>query len=421
VKIVYLAPFAFSPKATVSARMLPIATALVRRGHRVHILMPPYDNPADSGKVWEYQGVQLENMALNPAPSALPFARATWDAGQYFWLAQRLIQRAHQLQPDALHVFKPVGPGALALWLHLLPFARRGPSVPRLIVDNDDWEGAGGWLDINPYPAPQKTVMAWQERWTLRHAHAITVASNALQERSHQLIRQFEISSFAPDIPIHILPNGPDEKLREEVAQAEAQRAELRARFGWGDAPILIYAGTVPHGHDMDIAVTAVRENAQRYPNLRWVIIATGDGLPTLRQAIEQAGIADRVMWHGFMPHRELVNYLVAADIALYPYRDSNINRAKCSGKVIDYMAAGRPMVVSDVGMNRVYLEDGVSGLLTPPDQPEVFVQGLSRLLGNRAFATAMGHAAQQRLWAWFSWQQRVEVLERLYSAPGSE
>ena len=399
--------------------MLPMATALVRRGHTVTILMPPYDNPTDSGKVWDYEGVRLENMQLNPAPSQLPLARSAWDAGQYLWLARQMAQRVTQLQPDVLHVFKPVGPGALALWLLWQQSTRLiqpKPITAPIIVDNDDWEGAGGWLDVNPYPAPQKAVMAWQERWVLRHAHIITCASDVLQARSHQIIRQFEPLTFGPVTPIAVLPNGPDESLRAQVAQAETHRSTLRTSFGWRDEPVLIYAGTVPHGHDMDMAVAALRANIAQHSHLRWVIVASGDGLPSLRQSIERAGIAQQVEWHSFMPHAELINYLVAADIALYPYRDNNINRAKCSGKVIDYMACAKPMVVSDVGMNRIYLEDGVSGLLTPPGDMAAFGAALSQLLQSPELATRMGRAAQTRLWQTFGWEQRIATLERLYA-----
>ena len=47
--VVMIGPHAFRPKATVRARALLIGHALVRQGHRVTILMPPYDNPEDSG------------------------------------------------------------------------------------------------------------------------------------------------------------------------------------------------------------------------------------------------------------------------------------------------------------------------------------------------------------------------------------
>ncbi|MCS6849294.1 MAG: glycosyltransferase, partial [Anaerolineae bacterium] len=184
------------------------------------------------------------------------------------------------------------------------------------------------------------------------------------------------------------------------------------AQFGWHQ-PIAIYAGTVPLNHDLDVAARAI----QRLPDVRWVIIATGDGIASLRQAIASAGIADRVEWHGFMPHAQLVERLVAADIAIYPYRDTNINRAKCSGKVMDYMACGKPMVVSDVGMNRVYLEHERSGLLTPPGDAEAFYAAMKRLLDNRAFAGCLGHAAQQRIWTQFGWAERIGALERIYAA----
>jgi glycosyltransferase involved in cell wall biosynthesis len=396
--LVFLAPFAYAPKATVSARMLPMAAALVRRGHAVTLLIPPYDGPADSARAWTDQGVRLENLRLPQSP--IPTYRL-------LALSRGLARRTRQLRPDIVHVFKPIGPAALAMWL--LHQSKISNLQSPVLVDNDDWEGPGGWLDVNPYPALQKRVMAWQEVWCLRHARAVTCASNALHERTQSIT--------GGSTPILTLPNGPANPLREQVARAEAQREELRARFGWTALPIAIYSGTVPFGHDMDIAVRAVRDALSRHPDLKWVIVATGDGLPSLRAAIDQAGITAAVEWHGFMPHEQLVERLVAADVALYPYRDSNINRAKCSGKVIDYMACARPMVVSDVGMNRVYIEDNRSGLLTPPGDGEAFSAALCALLDAPTHAARLGRAAQQRLWERFSWEDRIVELEALYES----
>lgn len=393
--IVYLAPFAFSPKATVSARMLPMATALVRRGHRVTLLIPPYDNPGDSGKAWEHEGVRVENVKVEGE---------TRGVSLYLRLAKRLVRRTQQLQPDALHVFKPVGVAALAMWLLNLQPAT---CNLQLVLDNDDWEGPGGWLDVNPYPLVQKLFMQWQERWALRAAPKVTCASEVLVERT----RRFRSKDGRAGRDIHLLPNGPDEAMRAQVAHAAANREALRAQFNWHQ-PIAIYAGTVPLNHDLDIAARAIA----CLPNVRWVIIATGDGIPSLKRAIESAGIADRVEWHGFMPHARLIERLVAADIAIYPYRDTNINRAKCSGKVMDYMACGLPMVVSDVGMNRVYLEHERSGLLTPPGDAAAFYCAMQRLLDDRRFAAALGRAAQQRIWKQFGWEERVQALEVIYA-----
>lgn len=405
--IVYLAPFAYSPKATVSARMLPMASALARRGHRVTIVIPPYDNPADSGNAWEHEGVRLDNATMGSRKLG---------AGAYVGLARQLVRRAREIQPDIIHVFKPVGVAALAMWLLSQSSVLRQAQdnlQSSIIVDNDDWEGYGGWLDVNPYPALQKRFTAWQEGWALRSAAAVTCASEVLVART----RQFRANGGHDVDAIHFFPNGPDNTLRDQVTKAEARREALRAQFGWGAQPVVIYAGTIPLNHDLDIAVKAIQNlsGLTDLTGLRWTIIATGDGIPSFKDTIARAGIEDRVEWHGFMPHAQLVERLVAADIAVYPYRDTNINRAKCSGKVIDYMACGKPMVVSDVGMNRVYLEHERSGLLTPPGDVEAFGAALFRLIEDRTFSGQLGKTAQQRIWKEFGWDERVEALEEVY------
>ncbi len=65
--IVMIAPFAFTPKATVNARTFPVAQALVGRGHRVTILTAPYDNLSDAGKTTERNGVQIHNLSMKRA------------------------------------------------------------------------------------------------------------------------------------------------------------------------------------------------------------------------------------------------------------------------------------------------------------------------------------------------------------------
>jgi glycosyltransferase involved in cell wall biosynthesis len=271
-----------------------------------------------------------------------------------------------------------------------------------VVLDNDDWEGAGGWADVNPYSRMQRRFFIWQEARCLRKAPAVTCASETLVERTAQFRGHRN--------GIHLFPNGPDEAMRDQVAAAQARRDALRAEFGWR-APAVIYAGTIPLNHDLDMVVDAIKG----MPDVKWVIIATGGGIASLKQRIADAGIAMRVEWHGFMPHDRLIDYLVAADAAVYPYRDTPINRAKCSGKVMDYMACGLPMVVSDVGMNRVYLEDGVSGMLTPAGDAAAFGAALRRLLDDRAFAASLGASAQQRIWQQFGWDARVDALERVY------
>ena len=68
-RITMLAPFGIRPKGTLSARMLPLAQALTRRGHCVSIIAPPVQNPQDAGHRDIYAGVPVTHTPL-PTPGA---------------------------------------------------------------------------------------------------------------------------------------------------------------------------------------------------------------------------------------------------------------------------------------------------------------------------------------------------------------
>jgi glycosyltransferase involved in cell wall biosynthesis len=115
------------------------------------------------------------------------------------------------------------------------------------------------------------------------------------------------------------------------------------------------------------------------------------------------------------MEHSLVPDYLAAADLAIYPYRDSLVNRSKCSAKLIEYMAMGLPIIASRVGQNAEYVEHGTSGLLAEPGDADSFAQMMLAALSDLHRAKAMGEAARQRVWAKFDWDKLIEAVEPAY------
>lgn len=390
--IVIIGPFAFKPKSTVSARALLMGQALVKRGHQVTILLPPYDNVDDSGKAWTQEGVLLENMVL-PRD----------DTRRRISVPVRMARRAIALQPDVVHVFKPIGYSGMA-GIYLRRFSGRP-----LALDTDDWEGTGGWTDINPYPALLKRLFPWQERWLALHADAVTVASRALET---------QVWGFGVDpARVTYLPNGPDPALRDQPPVTAEQQAEARARLGVGDAPLGIYVGHIPRGSDMDLAIEAMARLAGTLPEARLVIAGLGDGLPELKAKAEALGVADRVIFPGWIPRDQVPVYVAAADVSVNPYRDSLINRSKCAVKGVIAMAMGKGVVSTRVGQNLEYIEQGRSGLLTEPGDAGDLAQALLAVLSNREYAAELGRNARQRIWSKFDWDARAGLVESVYQA----
>lgn len=388
--IVMIGPFAFQPKGTVSVRAFFMARALVGRGHRVTILMPPYDHLADSGRTWEQDGVVLENATLRRN-----------DLRHQIVVPMRLARRAAELAPDLVHVFKPIGYSGLA-GLYLRRFSRRP-----LVLDTDDWEGPGGWIETNPYPAAWKRLFAWQEHWLARHADAVTVASRTLQT---------QVWGLGVD-PARVLyaPNGPDVRWREEGRISAAQALQIRQDLQVGEGPLALYLGHIPHGSDLDLALAAWARIGDRIPEARLVIAGVGDGLPALQAAARQLGIADRVRFPGWVERERAALYLAAADLIVNPYRDTLINRAKCAGKVVQAMALGKAVLTSRMGENLEYIEHLKSGLLAEPGDVDDFARLLLRALSDPTLTATLGLNARQRLWERYDWEVRIDQVERLY------
>ncbi len=389
-KIVMIGPFAFRPKGTVSARAFPIARALRKHGYQVTILMPPYDNLKDSGRAWDQDGVRLVNMNLS--------RNDTWHQ---LTVPLSMARQATRLDPDLVHVFKPIGYSGLA------GVALRWFSTCPVVLDTDDWEGTGGWSDVNAYPAVWKYLFDWQERWLARNAHAVTVVSRTLQT---------QVWGFGVD-PVRVvyLPNGPASSAQRGARIGDEEKASIRAQLEVGDAPLGLYLGHIPHGSDLDLALDAFVQVQKRLPGARLVIAGVGDGLPRLQDHAERAGLAGCVIFPGWIEHELAPSYLAAADAIINPYRDTLINRSKCAGKVVMAMAMGKAVITSRVGENLEYIEDRRSGLLTRPGDVDDLAEALLSVLADRAWADELGSRAQQRIREKYDWNARVGDVERAY------
>jgi glycosyltransferase involved in cell wall biosynthesis len=313
-----------------------------------------------------------------------------------------MARRASALGADVVHVFKPIGYSGLA------GFYLRCFSGRPLVLDTDDWEGTGGWADVNDYPAVRRRFVDWQERWLARHADAVTAASRTLET---------QVWGFGAD-PARVvyLPNGPDEALRDVPPLTDAQKADVRATLGVGDAPLLLYLGHVPRGADLDVAIDALALLTDDLSAAQLAILGPGDGVPALRHHAGQVRLADRVLFHPvWIDPDEAWRYVAAADAIVAPYRDTLINRAKCPAKVVAAMALGKAVVTSRVGQNVEYVEDGHSGLLTEPGDARDLAHALGSVLRDRALAAALGRNARQRVWDRFAWQGGAVSAERAY------
>ncbi len=387
-RIVMLAPFGIRPKGTLSARMLPLAQALVRRGHSVGIVAPPVQNPEDAGTRVLYQDIAVTHTRVPRWPGPIGVAQQV--------LA--LLRTTLAERPDLIHLFKPKGYSGLAALL-----ARRlRPDLP-LVVDSDDWEGWGGWNDLLPYPISAKWLFAWQERDLPRRAGAVTVASRTLETQ----VWGFGV---APE-RVFYLPNGmPSSELRVKSFELDStQNSKLKT------LNLLLY--TRFWEFDVRDLVTALVVILGQCPAARLLVIGQGERGEerALMRLAERAGIAAAIDNRGWVAPARIPALLASADLALVPINDTLINRARGLAKLLELMAAGLPIVAGRVGQVAEYIEDGLSGVLVPPEDPAALAQAALRLLADQELRARLGQAARERATQSFSWEHLALQAEAAY------
>lgn len=387
--------FGLYRKGTVRARALPLACALAARGHAVRLLIPPWDSPHESGRAWTLDGVQVIHVNLPPrVPGVF-----------HIWLTFHLVQQAVALPVDVVHCFKPKAYAGLThlvlWWLRLAGLVKR---QLRLVVDEDDWEQA--WNDLEAYSPVEKRFFAWQEVWGLRHADAVTVASRELM----RLVAQTSV----PNERIFYVPNGVWPSAFAECATRRGVVCQERT----SNAPVLLLYSRFLEFR-LERIVRIFQHVLTHQPMARLLVVGKGlhgeeNGLASL---LREAGLIEKATFAGWVAYEQLADYFAAADVALFPFDDTPVNRSKCSVKLIELLAAGVPVVADAVGQNREYILDGQNGLLVQPEDDHAFAEAVLRLLQDASLRARMGVAAAQHVRERFEWPRLVTEVERAYYA----
>ncbi len=103
------------------------------------------------------------------------------------------------------------------------------------------------------------------------------------------------------------------------------------------------------------------------------------------------------------------------ADIGIMPLQDEAFQRGKCALKIIQYMAAGLPVVASPIGANNDVVQEGETGFL--PASEEEWVKALSAMIEDRALRRRMGNSGRKRAEQLYSIETAVPILEVVFSS----
>ena len=268
-----------------------------------------------------------------------------------------------------------------------------------LVVDWGDWWGHGGaihlrrplWLNLLFDP-----VETWYEERFKLDADWLTCVSEPLRARALQLGISKE--------RITVVPNPSDPRTTRVL-----DRATCRRKLGLDpDRFYAIFSGYVLY--DLGTVFDAMRALARRVGDGKRVgLILTG-----ARHEPGTAADNFELVATGTVSRERLNEYLGAADVALMPLSDHLANRARFPGKVGDYLAAGRPVVMNPVGdIARILRAEGL-GVFCEEGGGPMAVE-MERLMKDPARAEELGRRGRAFAEERFNWEREAGRLLAVY------
>ena len=222
----------------------------------------------------------------------------------------------------------------------------------------------------------------WLKSLVYREAACCIAASSAIKEYFQEIGCQ----------NIEVIPNGIDLKKFENLEQKPHE----------GFIVMTVARLEKVKGIEYLIEAIGLINSKLQIPNSKLLIIGDGSERKNLKGLANKLGLKERVGFVGQIPHEKITEYLAQADCFVLPSLKEGFGIA-----VLEAMAAGLPVIGTRVGGILDIIEDGKTGILVEPKNPEAIAQAIYEIYSGKKFAKPDLEK--------YNWQNITEKVYKIY------
>jgi phosphatidylinositol alpha-mannosyltransferase len=364
VKVLLTCPYAWDDAGGVQVHVRELSRRLDAAGHQVLVLAPAR------------AGVRASETWFTPVgrPFDIPYNSSNAPIDPRPWSRRPIAALIAGFKPEVIHAHEPLTPST-SMWATM-----EAGEVPVVATFHS----------------------------AARRSLAFDIAAPLLRRVARRLSGRIAVSDAAAEFArrriggaFDVIPNG------VEVSRFQsAVAAQIGAKFDGGVK--LLFVGRLDARKGFKTAVEAFRIASATRTDLQ--LIVAGDG--PQKSAIESlpAALRGRVLMLGAVPNAEIPAYYAACDLYLGPA----VGGESFGIVLLEAMAAGLPLVASDIPGYREVVTDGVQGLLVPAGDPSGYAEAIDRILGDPGLAGRLANGALARARG-YDWSVVVPQIERIY------
>ena len=285
-----------------------------------------------------------------------------------------IIKQIKTFDPNVIH-FQVSGP-VLCL---VFPFLKEYPLV-------------GTFHDVKLHLGEERLSNRILYNHGRKYMDQIIVHGEKLKE---QMIKEYKI----PEKKVHVIPIG-----EHEVAPFKKyERKDLKE-----DGNLIMFFGRIREYKGLEYLIKAEPLITKKMPDTKIVIAGTGENFKKYEKIMINR---DNFIVHNYrIPYEEGAELFQRCSVVVLPYID-----ASQSGVISTAYGFKKPVVVTDVGSVPEIVDDGITGFIVPPRNPEALAEAIVKLLKDEDLRKQMGENAYKKMKEELSWDKIAEKTIRVY------
>jgi glycosyltransferase involved in cell wall biosynthesis len=249
---------------------------------------------------------------------------------------------------------------------------------------------------------PKKFWLSWFVHRALHSADAITCDG----ENSKQAM----LDQGVENNKIHVIFHGVDTKKFSQRYRSE----ELMKDLFNNTHPVVICLRGFNPIYNVETLIRAIPQITAGYPDVNFLIAGAGYEESRIKELAGHLGVAGSIRFVGWLTHEQLPAYLASADI----YVSVSLSDGGVAVSTFEAMASGVAPIVTDVGDNSLWIQDGKNGFIIPPKRPDLLAEKILWLLKRapvrEEFGSSNRRLVEERL-DYYKEMKKVHILyERL-------
>jgi glycosyltransferase involved in cell wall biosynthesis len=317
-------------------RILQYATALTQRGDKVDVIALRRDDSLPEYELLD--GVNVYRIQSRTVNEKGLFSYV-WRIMRFLFRSTLLLHRKQSEQSyDIVHVHNVPD---------FLVFAAISPKLKKVPVVLDIHDLLPEFY-ASKFGISNTTVLfkflTFVERCSASFATHVIIANDLWRDRL--------VARSSRNEKCSVVRNRPDLGIFDKCA---AQEKAKDGKF------ILTYPGSLNWHQGLDIAIRAFASIAYQIPDAEFHIYGEGSAKPSLITLTSEMGMQNRILFHNFLPSREIARVMATTDLAIEPKRcNSAFGNEALSTKILEFMSLGVPVIACRTKIHAYYYDDSI-------------------------------------------------------------